>query len=133
MNIKDNSKILVISRALPITGGGLRALRSLREYAKHFDVYLFIPWDLWNEKQSLREASKYLRELRNMGIRFGGFSSRSSALHFASDALKSHIARVLFTSFTPKIARIDVGMLDYDAIVVLRETCDAVYSGYALA
>jgi len=133
VNIKDNSKILVISRALPITGGGLRALRSLREYAKHFDVYLFIPWDLWNDKQLLREASNYLRELRSMGIRFGGFSSRSSTLHFASNALKSLVARVLFIPFVPKIIRIDVGMLDYDAIIVLHEPWDAVCSGYVLA
>uniref|UniRef100_A0A7J2U573 Glycosyltransferase n=1 Tax=Ignisphaera aggregans TaxID=334771 RepID=A0A7J2U573_9CREN len=133
MSIKDSQKILVISKALPTTGGGLRALRSLMEYSKHFDVYLFIPWGLWNDKQLLREASKYLRELRSMGIRFGGFSSRSSTLPFASDALKSHIAGSLFTSFVPKIVRIGVGMLDYDAIVVLHEAWDAVYSGYILA
>jgi len=69
----ENSRILVVSNPLPVAGGGvLRALRSLREYSKHFDVYLFIPWDLWNDKQLLREASKYLRELRSMGIRFVG-------------------------------------------------------------
>jgi glycosyltransferase involved in cell wall biosynthesis len=132
MSVK-NSRILVISSPSPVTGGGgLRALRSLLEYVKYFDAYLFVPWGLWSNKQLLRKSLNYLRELRNAGIRFGGFSSTPSALQSVSRVLKSRIAEMLFSLLVPKIVHIDVGMLKYDAIVVLHEPWDTVYSGYVL-
>jgi glycosyltransferase involved in cell wall biosynthesis len=132
MSVK-NSRILVISSPSPVTGGGLRALRSLLEYVKYFDAYLFIPWSLWSNKQLLRKSLNYVCELRNAGIRFGGFSSIPNTLQLITRILKSRIAETLFPLFVPKIVHIDVGMIKYDAVVVLHEVWDAVYSGYILA
>ncbi len=129
-----NLRILVVSSPSPVTGGGgLRALRLLREYVKYFDTYLFVPWGLWSNKQLLKKSLSYLRELRNAGIRFAGFSSTPKALHPISRVLKSRIAETLLSLIVPGIVHVDVGMLKYDAIVVLHEPWDAVYSGYVLA
>ena len=59
-----NLRILVVSSPSPVTGGGgLRALRSLSEYVKYFDTYLFVPWGFWRNNQLLRKSLSYLSEL----------------------------------------------------------------------
>jgi hypothetical protein len=42
--------VLVVSIPSYMYGGGIRAIRSLKEYAKHFNVYLFLPWGIWYDR-----------------------------------------------------------------------------------
>jgi len=62
-------------------------MRSLKEYVKHFDAHLFIPWGLWDDKEALQESVKYLMELRRLGIRFVGFSQMPKAIRKSGEAL----------------------------------------------
>ena len=62
---KQKSRILAVSSPSPVTGGGgLRALRSMREYVKHFETHLVIPWGLWSDRDVLRDSTTYLKELK---------------------------------------------------------------------
>jgi hypothetical protein len=66
---RERPSILVVASPTPLTGGGLRAHRSLKEYTKHFNTHLFIPWGLWDNKKALQESVKYLMELRRSDVR----------------------------------------------------------------
>jgi len=72
--IKKPSVLIVASPTLKGTGGNFRAFRSIEEYSRFFDTYLFIPWGLWSDKKFLLDSSKYLLYLKNLGVRFSGYS-----------------------------------------------------------
>jgi len=130
---REKPSILVVASPTPLSGGGLRAHRSLKEYTKHFITHLFIPWGLWDNKKALQESVKYLMELRRLGVRFAGFSQLPKAIHKSREALGTRILEALAPLMTPSIARLEVGVADYQAVVVLHEVWDAVYSGIVLA
>ena len=132
INRKDEPNVLVIASPSPITGGGgLRALRSLKEYVKHFNVFLFTPWGLWDNKKILQESAIYLRDLKNVGVRFAGFSRMPKAIHRPREIIGTRLFELFLSLTLPSMARMNVGIVDYDAIVVLHEVWDAVYSGIA--
>jgi hypothetical protein len=108
-------------------------MRSLKEYVKHFDAHLFIPWGLWDDKEALQESVKYLMELRRLGIRFVGFSQMPKAIRKSGEALGTGILEILASFVAPSIARLEVGAVKYQAIVVLHEKWDYVYNGSVLA
>ena len=125
--------ILVVASPSPVTGGGgLRALRSLREYVKHFETSLVIPWDLWSNKNTLRDSATYLRELRELGVRFSGFSQLPDMIYRLRRVFGSRIFDLLTPLLIPGIGNIHVSPGSYDAVVVLHEGWDAVYTGYKL-
>jgi len=73
--MNEKTSVLVVASPSPTTGGGgSRALRSLRRYVRHFNTFLFIPWGLWANESVLRDSISYLRDLREIGVRFAGFS-----------------------------------------------------------
>jgi len=134
MNKEKRSSILVVATPSPVTGGGgLRALRSLREYARFFNTSLFIPWGLWSDKRLLQESLNCLRELKDIGIRFTGYSDLLRALYILSEATSSKGVIENLALVVPSITRLRVNIAHYDAIVALHEVWDTVYSGRVLA
>jgi len=131
---REKPSILVVASPTPLSGGGgLRAHRSLKEYTKHFNTYLFIPWGLWDNKKALQESIKYIMELRRLSVRFTGFSQLPKAIHKSLEALGTRILETLAPLMALSIARLGVEAADYRAVVVLHEIQDVVCSGYVLA
>lgn len=131
--IKKPSVLVVASPTLRGTGGNFRAFRSIEEYSRFFDTYLFIPWELWSDKKFLLDSSKYLLHLRNLGVKFSGYSYISDILY----KLRKFIGTKFFELIVPMvfsgIAKLNVALSNYDATVVLHESWDAVYSGTVLS
>lgn len=126
--------ILVVSSPSPTTGGGgLRALRSLREYVKYFKTYLVIPWGLWDNKEYLRESIDYIRELREVGVVLAGFSSLPGIIYKLYRLTTSRSFKEIPPLLTPSIAKVHVSNRNYSGIVVPHENWDAVYTGRVLA
>jgi len=130
----QKSRILVVSSPSPVTGGGgLRALRSIREYVKHFETHLVIPWGLWDDKNVLRDSSAYLRGLKDLGVKFAGFSRLPHVLYKLRGLFGSRVFDLLTPLLIPTMGRVYVSPGRYDAIIALHEDWDAVYTGYKLA
>jgi glycosyltransferase involved in cell wall biosynthesis len=131
--LNEKLDIEAVTWQTPITGGGgLRACRSIKEYVKYFNTYLFITWRVWNNKALLQKSIKYLYELKSCGARFAGFSFISGrTLRF----LKVFGRRILETSMLllSQLMRINVGLSKFDAVIALHEDWDVVYVGHALA
>jgi glycosyltransferase involved in cell wall biosynthesis len=132
-NVREKLNILVVALPLPITGGGFRAFRSIKEYTKHFNTYLFIPWGLWDDKKSLQMAMNYLRGLKGIGGRCAGFSRLPRIVHKLREISGMRIFESLLPLAVPNMARANVGAMNYDAVVVLHEVWDAVLGGSILA
>jgi glycosyltransferase involved in cell wall biosynthesis len=126
-------RLLVVASPAPFTGGGLRALRSLKEYARYFTTYLFIPQRLWSYRDALRRSTSYIRELRSLGVRLAGFSRLPKAVPVLHEVLGTRVFGSLLPLLIPGVAHLEVGATDYGAVVVLHEVWDAIYSGAALA
>jgi len=126
-------KVLVVASPTPASGGGLRALRSLREYAKHFSTSLFIPWGLWGNERLLSGSTGYLKELRSLSVRLVGFSRLPKLVPKLREVLGTRMLEIFLPMVVPSMARIEACIADYDAVVVLHEVWDAVYSGRVLA
>jgi hypothetical protein len=130
---REKPRILVVASPSPVTGGGgLRALRSMREYVKYFGTHLVIPWGLWGNKDMLRDSSTYLRELKELGVKFAGFSQLPGMIYRLRRVFGSRIFDLLTPLLMPGIGSIHVSLGSYDAVVVLHEGWDAVYTGYKL-
>lgn len=126
--------ILVVASPSPVMGGGgLRALRSLREYVKHFETSLVIPWDLWSNKNTLRDSATYLRELRELGVRFSGFSQLPDMIYRLRRVPGSRAFDQLMPLLIPGTVGIHVSPGNYDAIIALHEEWGAIYTGCKLA
>ena len=131
---KQKSRILAVSSPSPVTGGGgLRALRSMREYVKHFETHLVIPWGLWSDRDVLRDSTTYLKELKKLNVRFAGFSQLPDMIYRLRGVFRSRIFDLLVPLLTPMISRVHVSSGNYNAVIVLHEGWDAVYTGYNLA
>ena len=134
MNKGKRPSILVVAAPSPLTGGGgLRALRSLREYARFFNTSLFIPWGLWSDKRLLQESMNFVRELKGIGVKFAGHSDLHRVLYklgetFDSKGVIENLALVI-----PSIMCLRVNTAHYEAIIALHESWDAIYSGRVLA
>lgn len=126
--------ILVVATPSPLTGGGgLRALRSIKEYIKFFNTYLFIPWGFWDNKKLLSESMDYLHELKSIGVKIIGFSSIPYIVYKISELFNSKTLPIDFAFTFPHITSVLINKHRFDAIVVLHEGWDAVYSGHVLA
>ena len=130
---REKPRILVVASPSPVTGGGgLRALRSMREYVKYFGTHLVIPWGLWDNRDTLRDSSTYLRELKELGVKFAGFSQLPDMIYRLRRVPGSRIFDLLTPLLIPGIGSIHVSSGSYDAVIVLHEGWDAVYTGYKL-
>jgi glycosyltransferase involved in cell wall biosynthesis len=131
---REKPSILVVASPSPVTGGGgLRALRSMKEYVKHFETHLVIPWGLWDNRDTLRDSSTYLRELKELGVKFTGFSQLPGTIYKLRSVSGSRTFDLLTPLLIPRIGRVYVSPENYDAIIVLHEDWDAVYTGHNLA
>jgi glycosyltransferase involved in cell wall biosynthesis len=134
MNKKKKPSVLVVANPSPLTGGGgLRAMRSLKEYAKFFNTYLFIPWGLWSDMRLLRNSLNFLRELRNTGIRFGGYSDLPRVLYKLGEITNSKGILENLAIMVPSLVHLKVNAMQYEAVVSLHEVWDTVYAGRVLA
>jgi glycosyltransferase involved in cell wall biosynthesis len=130
---REKPSILVVSSPSPVTGGGgLRALRSMKEYVKHFETHLVIPWGLWDNRDTLRDSSTYLKKLKELGVKFTGFSQLPGMIYKLRSVSGSRTFDLLTPLLIPGIGSIHVSPGSYDAVVVLHEDWDAVYTGYKL-
>ena len=132
MSKEKEYKIIVVSSPSPISGGGFRALRSLREYVKYFEAYLFVPWGLWSNKRVLVNSISYLRELRHIGVRLAGTSQLPELLFNLRELFGTRIFERLLPLIAPTIAHLKISTLNCNALVVLHECWDAVYCGSIL-
>jgi glycosyltransferase involved in cell wall biosynthesis len=105
-----------------MSGGGIRAIRSLKEYTKHFNTYLLLPWGIWYDKVLCLELSNTLEMLKREGVKLGGFCKRSSFRLWHPIQLEIPI------HYECKIKNDD-----YSIIVVLHEVWNAVVTGYTLS
>jgi hypothetical protein len=64
--------VLVIAIPSYMYGGGIRTIRSLKEYTKHFNAYLFLPWGIWYDRALCLELSNTLERLKREGVKLGG-------------------------------------------------------------
>jgi glycosyltransferase involved in cell wall biosynthesis len=135
MSTGRRPKVLVVASPSPIIGGGsLRALRSLEEYVRHFETYLFIPWRLYGNRELLRESAVYLRMLKSLGVRFAGFSLLPKVIHRLSrEGGIAWLPELILPLIVPDVAHVNAGATNYNAVVSLHEDWDAVYAGYVLA
>lgn len=74
-----------------------------------------------------------MRELRNLGVKFVGFSELPNILYKVRRILNPRIFSQLIPLILPGIVKCKVLPRDYDVIVVLHEYLDAVYTGRMLA
>lgn len=131
---REKPRILAVAPPSPVTGGGgLRALRSLREYVNYFETHLVIPWGLGESKDVLRDSSTYLEKLKELGVKFSGFSQLPGMIYRLRRVSGSRIFDLLTPLLIPEIGSVHVSLGSYDAVVVLHEGWDAVYTGYKLA
>jgi len=114
--------VLVVSIPSYMYGGGIRAIRSLKEYAKHFNVYLFLPWGIWYDRTLCLELSNTLEKLSREGVKLGGFCKRSSF------RLQRPIRFEVPVHYECKIES-----NDYNIVVVLHEIWNAVVTGRVLS
>jgi glycosyltransferase involved in cell wall biosynthesis len=133
MEEREKLNLLVVAHPSHLTGGGIRALRSLREYSKHFNTFLFIPWGSWGNKKTLQKSLDHLNELKRSGIKIVGFSSLPSMILKSQEVFKTRMFIELFPYIFPGSQRIEVAEGKYDAVMVLNEPWDSVYSGKILA
>ena len=131
--IKKPSVLVVASPTLKGTGGNFRAFRSIEEYSRFFDTYLFIPWGLWSDKKFLLDSSKYLLYLKNLGVRFSGYSYIPNILYKLRKSVGIGFFELIVPMVFPGIAKLNVALSNYDATVVLHENWDAIYSGSVLS
>jgi glycosyltransferase involved in cell wall biosynthesis len=126
-------RVLAVGTPLPATGGGgLRVLRSLTEYVKHFDTSLVLPWDPWNDRELIKSSAADLRRLENLGVKIVGYS-RAPRLLSTLDRLTGLRLVNVATQLTPWLVRVERGGSGWDAVVTLHETWDAVHTGSILA
>jgi len=130
---REKPRILVVASPSPVTGGGLRALRSLREYVKHFETHLVIPWGLWDNRDTLRDSSTYLRELKELAVNFTGFSQLPGTIYKLRSVFGSRAFDQLMPLLIPGTVGIHVSPGNYDAVIALHEEWGAIYTGCKLA
>lgn len=124
--------MLVISAPFPNAGGGsLRALRSIKEYTKYFDVHLFLPH---GAKKLLSTSLEHLRNLVRSGIVIGGFSKLPVVIDSVDSALSGRVPTALTSLIFSFIAKPRLFVQnDYGCIISLHEDVDSVYAGYILS
>ena len=115
---KERPSIICVADPLPFTGGGLRTLRSLKEYSKHFKTHLFLPYSL--SRRGVREA---IKELAGYNIRIAGYNYYPNLIHRVR--VLGEIVLYLF----PATMRPHIGIDDFYAVVVLHEIFEAIYTG----
>lgn len=123
-------KIMVVALPLPSTGGGMRALRSINEYTKHFDVHLFLPYGIKRYAQTFSESLSNFIKSR---IIISGFSKPSTMIEYLGDTF---IGRVLHNLLNPMFILKAKPKLflryNYKCVISLHETMDSIYAGYIL-
>lgn len=124
-------RILVAATPFPVVGGGgLRALRSINEYVKYFNVHLFLPYS----------AKKYLlssgifRDFVRSGVTIAGFSTLPSLIRYVENALRGRVPLALINLvFTPATRPKLFVQSSYRCVISLHEGVDVVYTGYTLS
>jgi len=120
------SRLLAVAKPVPQLGGGaLRAARSLREYSRHFNVSLFIPWELWED----RELLKALGDTRAAPA---GYSRLPRPLSLLGRLTGLRLVDVA-TQLAPWLVKVERPGGSWDAVVALHENWDVVHAGSILA
>jgi glycosyltransferase involved in cell wall biosynthesis len=134
MDVEKKPSILVVASPSPLTsGGGLRALRALKEYAKFFDTHLFIPWGLWDDKRLLQASLGFLAELRNTGVKLGGYSNLSRIFYKLGEIANSRRVLENLAITIPGSVQMKVNTAQYEVVISLHEDWGAVHAGGVLA
>jgi glycosyltransferase involved in cell wall biosynthesis len=115
-------RLLAVAKPAPQLGGGaLRAARSLREYSRHFNVSLFIPWELWEDRG-------LLKGLENTGVAPAGYSHLPKPLSLLGRLTGLRLVDVA-TQLVPGLVRVESPRASWDAVVALHENWDVVHAG----
>uniref|UniRef100_A0A7J3Y012 Glycosyltransferase n=1 Tax=Thermogladius calderae TaxID=1200300 RepID=A0A7J3Y012_9CREN len=131
----ENGKPRVLTVATPLPargGGGLRALRSLEEYVKHFDTNLVLPWDPWIERELLKSSVADLRRLESLGVKIVGYSRVPWPLPALGRLTGLGLVNVA-TQLAPRLVRVERAKAGWKAVVALHENWDTVHTGGLIA
>ena len=129
----EKPRVLTVGTPLPATGGGgLRVLRSLEEYVKHFDTSLVLPWDPWNDRELLKSSVGDLRRLGSLGVKIVGYSRAPRPLSTLDWLTGLRIVNIA-TLLAPWLVKVERAGASWDAVVALHETWDAVHTGSLIA
>ncbi|MEL9909442.1 MAG: hypothetical protein QXT53_07470 [Ignisphaera sp.] len=101
-------------------GGGLRAFRSLNEYSKYFETYLF---PLFPLKE--RKYIDVIKELQSSGVKISGYINPSNPVY------KIKLTRKTLYLF-PRLLRPRIGVADFNGVVSLHEGLEAIFIGNLL-
>ncbi|MEL9940916.1 MAG: hypothetical protein QW348_08550 [Ignisphaera sp.] len=123
----EKPSIICVSNPLPYTGGGLRALRSLKEYSKHFNTHLFFSHPLSKSRKEVgKEVREVVKELMNSNIKVVGYIEHPNFIR--KIRFFGEVTQLLF----PATLRLHIGVGNFEAVVALHETFDAIYIGNAI-
>ncbi|MEM1842842.1 MAG: hypothetical protein QXL19_10745 [Ignisphaera sp.] len=127
-------KLLVVASPFPISGGGgLRALRSISEYSRYFDVHLYLPCG----SRKFTNIGGFLDNLTRSGVSIAGLSRLPKIVSHIDRILSGRVPKPLiepiytFTTFTAK-SKFFVWS-KYRCVISLHEVIDAVYAGHTLS
>ena len=120
-------KLLVIGAPGYRRGGNLRCLRAVREYSKHFDVYLLTPAK--HHPELLED--RVLADLSKRGATLAGY-------FYNSLAAKTHIENLLTNHVIPSVfpkvySKLLLDKCKFDAVFVEHENLDYVIMGVLLS
>ncbi|MEL9908457.1 MAG: glycosyltransferase family 4 protein [Desulfurococcus sp.] len=117
----DKPRLVCVSMPTPHSGGGgLRALRSLKEYSKYFETYLFPLFTLRE-----RRYIDVVKELQSTGVKISGYINPSALLY----GIK--LTRKILYLF-PRLLRPHIGAVNFKGVVALHEGLDAIFIGNIL-
>lgn len=114
----DKPRLVCVSMPTPHSGGGgLRAFRSLKEYSKYFETYLFPLFTLRE-----RRYIDAIKELQNTGVKISGYIN-PSALPYGIKLTR----KILY--LFPRLLRPHIGAANFKGVVALHERPDVILIG----
>ncbi|MEM4868764.1 MAG: glycosyltransferase, partial [Ignisphaera sp.] len=122
-------KLLVVAIPFPISGG-LRALRSISEYSRYFDVHLYLPCG----SRKYTNIGGFLDNLTRSGVSIAGLSRLPKIVSHIDRVLSGRVSKVLIEpmyTFITKSKFFAWGK--YGCVISLHESIDSVYAGYTLS
>ncbi|MEM1542188.1 MAG: hypothetical protein QW101_06410 [Ignisphaera sp.] len=94
-------KLLVVASPFPIAGGGLRALRSVNEYSRYFNVHLYLPYG----SGRYQNIGRFLGNLVRSGISIAGLSRLPKIVSHIDRVLSGRVSKVLIEQMYTFIAK----------------------------
>ncbi|MEM4503030.1 MAG: glycosyltransferase family 4 protein [Ignisphaera sp.] len=124
-------KLLVVASPFPISGGGsLRALRSVNEYSRYFNIHLYLPYG----SRRYQNIGRFLGNLVRSGISIAGLSRLPKIVSHIDRVLSGRVSKVLIDFMYIFIAKPKFfARGKYGCVISLHESIDSVYAGYTLS